>query len=112
MQDIIRNIRAGISIGNTLDAFEKDIKISDAPEKTETSWGNPVITQELVDAYIAAGLNIIRIPVTWTGHFGGAPDYTIDGAWLRRVREVVDYAYGRGVYVILNLHHEGWNYPY
>lgn len=57
MQDIIRNIRAGISIGNTLDAFEKDIKISDAPEKTETSWGNPVITQELVDAYIAAGLN-------------------------------------------------------
>lgn len=112
MQDIIRNIRAGISIGNTLDAFEKDIKISDAPKKTETSWGNPVITQELVDAYIAAGLNIIRIPVTWTGHFGGAPDYTIDGAWLRRVREVVDYAYGRGVYVILNLHHEGWNYPY
>ena len=95
MQDIIRNIRAGISIGNTLDAFEKDIKISDAPEKTETSWGNPVITQELVDAYIAAGLNIIRIPVTWTGHFGGAPDYTIDGAWLRRVREVVDYAYGK-----------------
>ena len=73
MQDIIRNIRAGISIGNTLDAFENDIKISDAPEKTETSWGNPVITQELVDAYIAAGLNIIRIPVTWTGHFGGAP---------------------------------------
>lgn len=33
MQDIIRNIRAGISIGNTLDAFEKDIKISDAPER-------------------------------------------------------------------------------
>ena len=28
MQDIIRNIRAGISIGNTLDAFEKDIKLS------------------------------------------------------------------------------------
>lgn len=112
MQDIIKNIRAGISIGNTLDAFEKTIKLTDAPEKTETSWGNPVITQELVDAYIAAGLNIIRIPVTWSGHFGDAPDYTIDAAWLRRVREVVDYAYGRGAYVILNLHHESWNYPY
>lgn len=112
MQDIIKSLRAGISIGNTLDAFDKSIKISDAPDKTETSWGNPVITQELVDAYIEAGLNVIRIPVTWTGHFGDAPDYTIEEAWLKRVKEVVDYAYKRGAYAILNLHHENWNYPY
>lgn len=95
MQDIIKSLRAGISIGNTLDAFDNSIKISDAPDKTETSWGNPVITQELVDAYIEAGLNVIRIPVTWTGHFGDAPDYTIEEAWLKRVKEVVDYAYKR-----------------
>lgn len=112
MEDIIQDLRVGISIGNTLDAFDEAVKMSDAPEKSETCWGNPVITQGLVDAYIAAGLNIIRIPVTWKGHFGDAPDYTIDAAWLQRVREVVDYAYNRGVYVILNLHHEDWNYPY
>lgn len=74
MQDIMKDLRVGISIGNTLDSFDKAIKISDPPEKTETAWFNPVITQELVDAYIAAGFNIIRIPVTWTGHFGDAPD--------------------------------------
>lgn len=112
MEDIIKNLRVGISIGDTLDAFDGAVKMGEAPERSETCWGNPVITQGLVDAYIAAGLNIIRIPVTWKGHFGDAPDYTIDAAWLRRVREVVDYAYNRGVYVILNLHHEDWNYPY
>lgn len=112
MQDIIKDLRVGISIGNTLDSFDKAIKISDPPEKTETAWFNPVITQELVDAYIAAGFNIIRIPVTWTGHFGDAPDFTIESSWLNRVKEVVDYAYKRNIYVILNLHHEDWNYPY
>lgn len=112
MEDIIKNLRVGISIGDTLDAFDDAVKMGEAPERSETCWGNPVITQGLVDAYVAAGLNIIRIPVTWKGHFGDAPDYTIDAAWLRRVREVVDYAYNRGVYVILNLHHEDWNYPY
>ena len=112
MQNFTDGIRVGISIGNTLDSFDKSIKITDAPEKTETAWFNPVITQELVDAYIAAGFNIIRIPVTWTGHFGDAPDYTIEASWLGRVREVIDYAYKRKVYIILNLHHEDWNYPY
>ncbi len=112
MQDIIKDIRVGISIGDTLDAFEKGVKHGEATGNSETCWGNPMITQELIDAYISAGMNIIRIPVTWTGHFGAAPEYTIHAAWMRRVKEVVDYAYSRGVYVILNLHHEDWNYPY
>ena len=31
---------------------------------------------------------------------------------MDRVQEIVDYAYGRGAYVIINVHHEDWNYPY
>ena len=31
---------------------------------------------------------------------------------MDRVQEVVDYAYGRGVYVIVNIHHEDWHFPY
>ena len=110
--NITKNMRAGISIGNTLDSTEKNISPKEPTQVFETAWGNPVITQELVDTYIAAGINVIRIPVTWTGHFGEAPECKISDNWMKRVKEVVDYAYNRGVYVILNLHHEDFNYPY
>lgn len=35
-----------------------------------------------------------------------AADGTIDAAWMSRVKEVVDYAYNDGLYVILNVHHD------
>ena len=41
-----------------------------------------------------------------------APDYEIEEKWMARVKEIVDYAYSRGAYVILNTHHEGWYDPY
>ncbi len=33
-------------------------------------------------------------------------NYTIDSAWLARVKEVVDYCYKNDMYVILNIHHD------
>ena len=33
-------------------------------------------------------------------------DGTIDAGWMSRVKEVVDYAYNDGLYVILNVHHD------
>ena len=33
-------------------------------------------------------------------------DGTIDAAWMARVKEVVDYAYDAGLYVVLNVHHD------
>ncbi|HEX2957891.1 MAG TPA: glycoside hydrolase family 5 protein, partial [Chitinispirillaceae bacterium] len=50
----------------------------------------------------------IRIPVTWKDHIGGAPDYTIDKAWMDRVEEVVKWALSNEMYVILNTHHDEW----
>ena len=38
-------------------------------------------------------------------------DYTVDSAWMNRVREVVDYGIDNGMYVILNTHHEEWYFP-
>ena len=110
--DAVKEMRAGISIGNTLDATKPDSIGTEAPVRFETAWFNPVITQELIDAVLASGMNVVRIPVSWTNHLGSAPDYLIVESWLERIKEVVDYAYGRGAYVILNLHHEDWNYPY
>ena len=111
-KDIVKEMRIGWNLGNTFDAWRDDLKISDLPYRFETAWGNPETTQELIDAVIDEGFNVIRIPVTWKTHIGEAPEYKIEEQWMQRVKEVVDYAYNRGVYVIINTHHEDWNEPY
>lgn len=110
--DIVKDMRIGWNIGNTLDSTRTDLARTDQPYKFETAWGNPKVTQELIDAVLDAGFNVIRVPVSWTNHIGPAPDYTITQSWMERVKEVVDYAYDKGAYVIANVHHEDWNYPY
>ena len=47
----------------------------------------------------------MRVPVSWGKHVSG-DNYTIDSAWLARVKEVVDYCYKNDMYVILNIHHD------
>lgn len=110
--DLVKEMRMGWNLGNTFDSWRDDLKITDLPYRFETAWGNPETTQELIDAVINQGFNVIRIPVTWKMHIGEAPEYKIEEQWLQRVKEVVDYAYNKGVYVIINTHHEDWNGPY
>lgn len=110
--DVVNQMTVGISIGNTLDATNDSFTRVERPHRFETSWGNPKITQELIDAILDSGMNVIRIPVSWYNHIGPAPEYKITESWMERVQEVVDYAYNKGAFVILNLHHENWNYPY
>ncbi len=96
--EIVADIKVGWNLGNTLDSH--DTYGSD----TETGWGNPKTTQEMIDTVQAAGFNAVRVPVTWAEHI--SDDGTIEADWLARVREVVDYAYNNGMYVILNVHHD------
>ena len=110
--DMVKDMRMGWNLGNTLDSWRDDLLRVEPAFKFETAWGNPETTQELIDTVIAQGFNVIRIPVTWKNHIGEAPEYKIEESWMQRVKEVVDYAYNREVYVILNTHHEDWNYPY
>ncbi len=104
--ELVKEMRIGWNLGNTLDATGSSVGVN-----TEMAWGNPKTTQEMIDAIIDQGFNVIRIPVSWGGHMGGAPEYNILPAWMDRVQEVVDYAYNRGVYVIVNIHHEEWHFP-
>ncbi len=103
--DLVADMKIGWNLGNTLDAT------GGVGVDSERSWGNPKTTQEMIDAVLDQGFNVIRIPVTWDGHFGAAPEYQIHDIWMNRVQEVVDYAYDRGAYVILNMHHEEWHFP-
>ena len=103
--ELVADMRIGWNLGNTLDAT------GGIGLDSERAWGNPKTTQEMIDAVLAQGFNVIRIPVTWEGHFGAAPEYKIHDIWMQRVKEVVDYAYDQGAYVILNIHHEEWHFP-
>ncbi len=102
-QQFTAGIRVGWNLGNTLDATGTGLA-------AEKSWGNPVTTPELMAAVKDAGFNAVRIPTSWGNHMDDA--HNIDPEWMARVKEVVDYAYDLDMYVILNMHHEEWNYPY
>lgn len=96
---LLADMGAGWNLGNTLDAT------GGSGLSSETSWGNPKTTKAMVEAIHDAGFNTIRIPVSWGRHTSGS-DFTIDAGWMARVKEVVDYAYDDGMYVILNTHHD------
>lgn len=67
---IVNDMKIGWNIGNTLDSTRTDLTRIDAPFKFETAWGNPKVTQELIDSVLDAGFNVIRVPVSWTNHIG------------------------------------------
>jgi len=111
--ELTKNMKIGWSLGNTLDANCADtLDYSKDQTASETCWGNVKTTEGLFTALMKDGFDTFRIPTTWDGHFGEGPDYKIDSAWMKRVHEVVDYAYKNGAYVILNIHHEKWNYAF
>jgi endoglucanase len=57
---------------------------------------------------IATKFDYLRIPVTWYPHMtSGAPDYTVDPAFLARLKQVIDWAVSDGMYVDINVHHDG-----
>lgn len=103
--EIVARMGLGWNLGNTFDATggsKKDVY------SQEQSWGNPKVDAALIKRVKAAGFQTIRIPVTWYRQLSSDGTYTINPAFLARVKEVVDMAYAEGLFVIINLHHEKW----
>jgi endoglucanase len=99
--EIVAAMGAGWNLGNQLEAnFDGSAG--------ETYWGNPEISPTLIAAVKDAGFSTIRIPVSYLDKIGPAPDYAIDSAWLARIKEVVDYAYGLDMHAIINIHGDGY----
>ena len=99
-------IKIGINAGNSLDAVDTWTNPS-KPTAVETAWGNPKLNQAYFTGLKTFGFNIVRIPVTWNGHIGSAPNYKIEEAYLKRVAEVVGYAKTAGLKAFINIHHDG-----
>lgn len=99
---IVEAMGPGWNLGNRLESVTDNV-----PE--ETNWGNPVITEKLIQSVKAAGFKSIRIPVSYFAKIDDDKDYTIDSKWLDRVQEVVDYCIKNDLYAVINIHGDGYN---
>lgn len=95
---------SGWNLGNSFDGFNTDY----SQDTGETSWGNPVVTRELIHEIKERGFKSIRIPFTVMGRCD--KDYNINKDFLDRYEEVVNWALDEGFYVMINLHHDSWNW--
>jgi endoglucanase len=89
----------GFNLGNT---FESNINPT-----------TPAVNKQIIDLYYEAGMRHVRIPATWMDGFssnladaGGNLNTTHPR--LLDLKEVVDYALAKKMYVVLNTHHEHW----
>ncbi len=98
--ELAKEMKLGWNAGNSLEAIGG-----------ETAWGNPMITQRLIDSIKAAGFNAVRIPVAWS-RFSNESTFKIDTNWMVRVEEVVNYVVKNNMYAIVNIHWDnGWMQP-
>lgn len=88
-------MKLGWNIGNSLEATG-----------SETAWGNPKATKELIDFIKAKGFNAVRIPCTWN-QYANNTTAKISEVWLNRVKEVVKYCTDNNMYVVVNIHWDG-----
>jgi aryl-phospho-beta-D-glucosidase BglC (GH1 family) len=99
-EEITNEMGLGWNLGNTMDGHS-------AFMPSETAWQSVVTTSGLIDAVHDAGFNTVRIPVTWGLMIDDDNNYTIDNAWMSRVREIAEYCLRQDMYVIINIHHDG-----
>ncbi|MCR5764343.1 MAG: glycoside hydrolase family 5 protein [Treponema sp.] len=100
----VKDMTVGWNLGNTLDAT------GGSGLSSETSWSQPKTTKAMIDGLANSGIKTIRIPVSWSNHMN-KKNYTIDSAWMNRVKTIVDWAIEDGMYVILNDHHDNFGSP-
>ena len=103
-EELVLKMETGWNLGNTLDAN------ASTDLSSETSWGQPQTTKEMIDGIAAAGFKTIRIPVSWSNHLE-AKNRIIDPKWMKRVKEIVDWAIEDGLFVIINIHHDNYSSP-
>ena len=100
--EIVLDMGAGWNLGNQMEGNNNGTP-------SETAWCSTKVTAALLQAVADAGFKTVRIPCSYLSKIGSAPDYTINSAWLNRINEVVDYAIDAGLYVIINVHGDGYH---
>ncbi|NMN37540.1 cellulase family glycosylhydrolase [Pedobacter sp. SG918] len=73
----------------------------------ETYWGNPALTQAMIDQVKRSGFTAVRLPCSWNQYMANTSTAQLQQSWLNRVKDVVQYCVNDGLYVILNIHWDG-----
>lgn len=104
--ELMKYMGQGINIGNTMEATKAASSVTENTTVSdfEHAWGNPSITQKLLDGMKEQGFNTVRVPVAWSNMISKDGNYTIDESLLNRVEEVINYALNDEMYVIINIH--------
>ncbi len=100
-EQITEAMGAGWNLGNQLEASSGGIP-------NETAWSGVEVSESLIRSVKANGFSSIRIPVSWLGKIGAAPNYTIDQTWVNRIKTIVDWAIKYHLYVVINMHGDGY----
>ena len=96
-KDAISQMKKGINMGNTLESpYEGD-------------WQSGLSAQEyFFDMYKKEGFDCVRIPVRWDMHLGAASPFKINDTWFKRVEQIIDWGLSRGLFIVVNSHHDSW----
>lgn len=98
-KEIIADMGGGFNLGNT---FESSINAT-----------TPAVLKQIIDLYYDAGMRHVRIPTTWMEGFSNNladanGNLNTAHSRLLELKEVIDYALAKKMYVVLNTHHEHW----
>lgn len=88
----LKHFRRGANFGNFLEA------------PPGVSWGVRYDAADL-DNVKKEGFDHVRLPVGWHHYASGAPEFTIDPAFFAKVDFMVTNAIGRGLGILINIHH-------
>ena len=106
---------AGWNLGNQFECSttrenhrSMEIGMPDKSINAETAWGNPRVSRKTIKAVKDAGFNAIRIPIRWQCHITNPNAMSIDKAWMKRIKEVVNWCLENDMKVIINTHHDQW----
>lgn len=99
----------GINLGNTMEACDyNDLFTNKAGVSSETSWQSDKTSEGYIASLKERGFNSLRIPCGWVaGHIVDKDKLTIDPAWVKRIREIVDACLRHDLVVIINHHWDG-----
>lgn len=99
--DITKAMGPGFNLGNTFDNGINPTTINSI--------------KSIIDVYAAAGMKHVRIPVSWMQSVSGSTlantttgKVDFNHSRFLELKATIDYAISKGLYVVINTHHEHW----
>lgn len=96
---LAQKIKLGFNIGNTLEAYG-------CKPASESCWGNPPITTEMIRAIKRAGFSAVRLPISWD-QYADPATAKINPEWMQRIKGLVKDCVDNDLYVMVNIHWDG-----